>query len=177
MANSTAEALDNAISDFFSTWSLTTTLLLITLLTVLIYPLVTSKDPDVHPFLLARQSTPSPIRQSGESATYRAIDVPHGYPLRSGLGVKDEGAPKWSPGRRGDLRDVWRQACKGSEGKLGKVATVLGREKVMERDMAEVSQWVNGVGWWMQEKGVGKVAVALSNSVELLVCVFGKSYD
>ena len=102
---------------------------------------------------------------------------PHGYPLRSGLGVKDEGAPKWSPGRRGDVRDVWRQACKGVEGKVGKVVTVLGREKVVQTEMAEVSQWVNGAGWWMKEKRVERVAIALSNSVELLVLVFGELHD
>ena len=153
-------------------------------MTVLIYPLVTAKDPDVHPFLLARQATAAPIRNSGESAVLRALDVPHGYPLKSGLGVKDEGAPKWSPGRRGDLRDVWRQACRGpakegGEGgfdgsKLGKILTVLGREKVVVHESSEVTEEINAVGAWIKKENVSKVAVCSSNSVELLVLVFGK---
>lgn len=60
--------------------------------------------------------------------------------LNVGLNVKDPGASKWSRGRDGDLRDVWRQAIRGTteEGKpsaKGKILTVLGEEKVIEHKL------------------------------------------
>ncbi|RMZ76587.1 hypothetical protein DV737_g4761, partial [Chaetothyriales sp. CBS 132003] len=186
-SNDTAVAsLDAIVTDFLSTWSTTTTILLVTLLTILIYPLLTAKDPDVHPYILARQSTPSPIRHPGKSAVYRALDVPHSYPLKSGLGVKDANSPKWSPGRKGDVRDILRQAARGPEdqagggfdaSKAGKLLTVLGSEKVVEKGIAEVTEQVNAVGWWLKkQEGVGRCAVYLSNSVELLVLVFAAAF-
>ncbi|RMZ87383.1 hypothetical protein DV736_g5396, partial [Chaetothyriales sp. CBS 134916] len=185
-SNNTAAAnLDAIVTDFFSTWSTTSTILLLTLLTALIYPLLTAKDSDVHPFLLARQSTPSPIRFPGKSAVYRAMDVPHSYPLKSGLGVKDDNSPKWSPGRKGDVRDILRQAARGPEdpaaggfdaSKAGKLLTVLGREKLVEKGISEVTEEVNAVGWWLKKEGVGRCAVYLSNSVELLVLVFAAAF-
>lgn len=60
--------------------------------------------------------------------------------LNVGLNVKDPGASKWSRGRDGDLRDIWRQAVKGTseDGKpsvKGKLLTVLGEEKVIEHKL------------------------------------------
>ena len=91
---------------------------------------------------------------------------------------------KWSPGRQGDLRDVWRVAANGPVGeggeedglKVGKVLVVRGREEVKTIEMGSVTESINGLGSWVRGKKEGaSVAVCLSNSVELLVCVFGKS--
>lgn len=71
---------------------------------------------------------------------YRSHSAPHGMPLNTGLNVKDPGASKWSRGRDGDLRDVWRQVLSGTTepgkpGGKGKLLTVLGEEKVIEHDL------------------------------------------
>src|SRR6201994_1971806 len=91
-----AERMDVAIADFLSSWNIWSTILSLALVAFLIYPVLTGRDPDTHPFLLARQAQIAPVRQEGESAVYRAVDIPHGYPLRASLGVKDPGTPKWS---------------------------------------------------------------------------------
>ena len=89
---------------------------------------------------------------------------------------------KWSPGRQGDLRDVWRVAAEGpinangewESSKRGKMMTLRGREEV-ERDWGDVTQDINAVGAWVKGRKEGaSVAVCLSNSVELMVCVFGE---
>lgn len=177
------EKADAVLLDLFQQWSISTTVIATLLFFYFAYPWLTWKDPDVHPFLLARQASPSPIRQPGESAVYRSIEIPYGYPLRAGLGVKDPGAPKWSSGRNGDIRDVWRQAARGplkddgtSAGPKGKFYTVLGREKVIERDFDSVTLEINVIGKHIQEAGGKKVAICLSNSVELLAGVFAAAF-
>ncbi len=173
--------LDAILNDIFAGWSLSTTIIASLLFFFLAYPWLTWKDPDTHPFLLARQATASPVRQPGESAVYRSIEVPYGYPLRSGLNVKDPGAPKWSSGRNGNLRDVWTQAMRGplkddgsSAGPKGKLLTVLGREKVVEHSLESITLEFNVVGKYIQDTKGKRVAVCLSNSVELLASIFGK---
>lgn len=175
-----AERLDAAIAEFFSSWNIWTTILSLALVAFLIYPLLTGRDPDTHPFLLARQAQIAPIRQPGESAVYRAIDIPHGYPLRAGLGVKDPGTPKWSAGRPGDLRDIWRTAVRGAvneegnpTGQRGKILTILGREKVIEHNPDDLTLGINVIGQYVKRNNGQSVAVCLSNSVELLSAVFG----
>lgn len=173
--------IDAAIGTFFAQWNLASTILVGLLLFVLIYPLFTAKDADTHPFLLARQAQASPIRQQGESAVYRSTDIPYGYPLRSGLHIKDPGASKWTAGRDGDLRDVWRAAVNGPTKEDGtpapstaKITTVLGVEKIVEHDLKSLTLDINVVGKHIKSAGGRKVAVCLSNSVELLCTVFGK---
>ena len=180
---SLAEIADTLLYDLFSSWNIFTTLLVILLFAYLIYPLLTWKDPDVHPFLLARQAAASPIRQSGESPVYRAIEIPYGYPLRAGLGVKDPGAPKWSSGRDGDLRDIWRRAVQGplkddgsSTGSRGRMITVLGRQKIVEHDLDDLTRGINAIGKHINEAGATKVAICLSNSVELLQSIFAAAF-
>lgn len=183
---SLAESLDAAIANFFSSHNPFTYILLGIITIFLVYPLFTSSDPDVHPFLLARQATPAPIRNLKESPLYRALDVPHGYPLRSALGVKDIGAPKWTSGRRGDLRDVLARAVSGplnadatayDASKVGKLYTLKGKDTATPIEMKELARIVNASGSFARSKvsGEGKVAVCLSNSVELLACIFGIS--
>lgn len=184
---SIAESMDAAIASFFASHNPVTYLLLAIITIILVYPLFTSSDPDIHPFLLARQSSAAPIRNPGESSVYRALDVPHGYPLKASLGVKDPGAPKWTSGRQGDLRDVLARAVRGPPAqdgsgydatKVGKVFTLLGKDKSTPTEMAEVMRIVNAIGGFTKGKvsGDGKVAVCLSNSLELLAAIFGMCF-
>lgn len=187
---SVAESLDALIASFFASHNPITYLLLGIITVTLVYPLFTSSDPDIHPFLLARQSSAAPIRNSGESPVYRALDVPHGYPLRASLGVKDPGAPKWTAGRQGDLRDVLARAVRGplkedgsgyDAAKVGKLITLLGKDKSVSTEMDDFMRIVNAIGGFAKGRvqGEGKVAVCLDNSVELLAAVLGTStqYD
>ncbi|RMD42005.1 hypothetical protein DV735_g3084, partial [Chaetothyriales sp. CBS 134920] len=177
-SNATAAwSLDLIVHDFFSTWSATSTVLVVTLATLLIYQVLGTKEPDVHPFILARQSSASLIRHPGKTATLRALEIPLGYPLKSGLGIRDENAPKWSPGRKGDLRDILRQAARGPEVQAaGKLLTVLGQDGVEETEISQLVEQVNALGWWLKKEGVERCAVYLSNRVELLVLVFAAAF-
>ncbi|GLI75180.1 hypothetical protein PoHVEF18_003433 [Penicillium ochrochloron] len=176
------EKLDAGVSEILADWNIYTTLFAGILAAFAIYSLVSNKDPDVHPFLLARQSTASPIRQTGESATYRSLETPYGFPLRSGLNVKDPGAPKWTAGRRGDLRDIWKTAVRGAlnedgttSGKQGKIYTVLGKNAV-EHSLSQVTQEINVIGRHLQKAEVKTVAVCLTDSIELLASIFAGSF-
>lgn len=177
--SSVLEKLDTLVADVLADWNIYTTLVAGVVLTFAIYSVISSQDPDVHPFLLARQSTAAPIRQQNQSATYRCLETPHGLPLRFGLNVKDPGAPKWTGGRRGDLRDIWKTAIRGAlnedgtmSGKQGKIYTVLGR-KAIEYSLDQVTQEMNVIGHHLQNSGAKTVAVCLTDSIELLATIFG----
>ncbi|KAL9039628.1 MAG: hypothetical protein Q9214_004800, partial [Letrouitia sp. 1 TL-2023] len=164
--SSFVQQLDAQLERLFAGYNIYTTLILIGIFTYLVYPLFFSKDPDTHPFLLARQSSASFVRQPGESAIFRSLETPHGYPLRSGLNVKDPGAPKWSSGKDGDLRDVWRKAVQGptsddgkSTGLPGKVLTVLGKAEVVEHKLEDMSKEINALGHFMKQFRDPRVAV------------------
>lgn len=130
------ESLDSGITGLVGQWNLYSTALVTVLVAVVSYRMVTLREPDVHPMLLARQAVASPVRHEGESAVYRSQAAPHSMPLNSGLMVKDPGVSKWSRGRNGDLRDVWRKAAGGGEdGAPGKILTVLGSENVVEHKL------------------------------------------
>jgi hypothetical protein len=97
------------------------------------------------------------------------------------LNVKDPGAPKWTAGRRGDLRDIWKTAVRGAlnedgttSGKQGKIYTVLGKNAV-EHSLAQVTQEINVIGRHLQKAEVKTVAVCLTDSIELLAAIFGKT--
>ncbi|KAJ4502467.1 hypothetical protein HRR78_008474 [Exophiala dermatitidis] len=181
-SNSTAASIDAAIAEFFSTWDIYTTILAIILTVVLIWPILSGREPDTHPFLLVRQAQVSPVRQPGHSAVYRAVDIPHGYPLRTGLGVKDPGAPRWTAGRPGDLRDIWRAAVRGPvkedgtpTGQKSKILTVHGKDQVIEHGFDELTLGINVVGQYVKRNNGQSVAVCLSNSVELLSVIFANT--
>ncbi|KAE8352756.1 hypothetical protein BDV28DRAFT_120453 [Aspergillus coremiiformis] len=173
--------LDAMVANVLADWNIYTTLIAGTIVAFLIFSFVTSKEPDVHPFLLARQSTAFPVRQPGESAVYRSLETPHGFPLRSGLNVKDPGAPKWTSGRRGDLRDVWKAAVRGaveegkSSGQQGKIYTVLGR-RAIEHSLEQVTQEINVIGSRLQSSKAKTVAICLTDSVELLATIFAGAF-
>lgn len=173
------QKLDTLVADILADWNIYTTIVAGVVAAFAIYSAVSAKDPDVHPFLLARQSTPSPIRQSGESSTYRSLETPYGFPLRSGLNVKDPGAPKWTAGRKGDLRDIWRAAVRGALNEdgtptktQGKIYTVLGRQ-AFEHSLSQVTQEINVIGHHLQNAEAKTVAICLTDSVELLAALFG----
>lgn len=174
------ETLDAQIASLFADWSLLTSLLALTLVAFLAYPILYPDEPDTHPLLLARQSSASPIRNKYESPVYRSPEVPYGYPLKTGLNVKDAGAPRWASGKDGDLRNVWREVLRGgSVGEDGKevprgiIMTVLGREEVVEHEVGDLSEEIGAMGRHFRQVGVRKVAVYLPNSVEYLLTVFG----
>lgn len=133
------ETIDTGVTGLLGQWNGYSTGLVTLLVAIISYRIVSSREPDIHPMLLARQAYPSNVRNEGESAVYRSLSAPHGMPLNSGLNVKDPGASKWSRGRDGDLRDIWRKAATGGEdGAKGKLMTVLGSEKVIEHKMGMV---------------------------------------
>ena len=176
------QQLDSQLERILSDWNIYTTLISLILALYLVSPLFLYTEPDVHPLLLARQSSASYVRQPKESAIFRSSALPHGYPLQSGLNVKDAGQPKWTSGRDGDLRDVWKRAISGpvdADGKstgeeAGKVITTYGKEGVIEYDFAKLSSEINAVGQHMKAHGGSRVAIHMHNSVELLVTLFGK---
>jgi hypothetical protein len=136
---------DELVTGIFSQWDTYTTLIAGSIVTYLIYQVVNSRDPDAHPMLLARQAQTSPVRQEGQSAVFRSHSAPHGIPLNSGLNVKDPGDSKWSRGRDGDIRDIWRRVVSGrvdqegkETGEKGRLMTVLGSEQVIEHDIGMV---------------------------------------
>lgn len=174
------QRLDSQLEHVLKGWDIYSTILILVLVTYLLYPLFFTPEPDTHPILLGRQSSASPVRQPGESATFRCLETPYGYPLKTGLNVKDPEAPKWTSGRDGDLRDVWKRAMSGPvgsdgkpTGKTGKVVSVLGKEEVIEYSFEKLTAELNAVGQHIQSYGGSRVAIYLPNSVEWLVTLFG----
>ena len=181
-STSILQQLDAQLESILAGWNIYTVIIAVVLGVYLVSPLLLYVEPDVHPLLLARQSSPSYVRQPKESAVYRSLETPHGYPLKSGLSVKDAGQPKWASGRDGDLRDVWRRAVSGpvdADGKptgeqAGKVIMTHGKENAVEYSFAKLSSEINAVGQHMKTHGRRRVAIHMPNSVELLVTFFGR---
>ncbi|KAI3396113.1 hypothetical protein diail_444 [Diaporthe ilicicola] len=172
---------DEGVTGLFSQWNAWSSAITTFLVMYLTYQLFTRRDPDTHPLLLARQAQPSPVRHQGESSIYRSHSAPHGMPLNAGLNVKEPGASKWSRGRDGDLRDIWRQAVSGTtqEGKpvgKGKLLTVLGAEKVLEHKLDDVTRQINLIGKHIHDQGGVRVAIYLPNSVEFIASLFACSF-
>lgn len=181
MSNAIA-SLDAAVADLLAGWSTTTTLLSIAILAFVFYPIFYSDEPDTHPLLLARQASASAVRSKGESAVYRSPEVPHGYPLKTGLNVKDASAPRWASGKDGDLRDVWREVQRGgrvgSDGNeipKGVIMSIFGKEQVVEHDIDELSKEIGILGRHFKAANVKRVAIYLPNSPEYLSVIFGKT--
>lgn len=130
------ESFDAGVTGLVGQWNIYSTGLVTLLVAVVSYRIISSREPDVHPMLLAKQAIPSPVRHEGESPIYRSQAAPHGMPLNSGLNVKDPGASRWTRGREGDLRDIWRKAALGGDnGTKGKVLTVHGTQNVVEHKL------------------------------------------
>ena len=181
-STSILQQLDAQLESILAGWNIYTIIIAVVLGVYLVSPLLLYIEPDVHPLLLARQSSASYVRQPKESAVYRSLETPHGYPLKSGLNVKDAGQPKWTSGRDGNLRDVWRRAASGpvdADGKptgdqASKVIITHGKEEAIEYNFAKLSSEINAVGQHMKAHGRRRVAIHMPNSVELLVTFFGR---
>lgn len=174
-----AAKIDSSITEILADWNIYSTLIATAIVSFIFLTFLLTKDPDTHPYLLARQATASLVRKPGESSVYRSLETPYDFPLRVGFNVKDPGAPKWTGGRRGDLRDVWMSAMRGVQkedvsqfGKRGKIYSVLGR-LVTEHRLEDVTQEMNVIGRYIEETKAKSVAVCLTDSVELLAAIFG----
>ncbi|RMX82827.1 hypothetical protein D0867_16151 [Hortaea werneckii] len=186
MAQSTQallESLDLKIAEVLSDWGVVTTLLALVILAFVAYPILYPDEPDTHPLLLARQSSAAPVRNKNESAAYRSPEVPYGYPLKTGLNVKDPGAPRWASGKDGDVRDIWREVQRGgsqdADGKTissGSIMTVLGKE-VVEHNIADITKEINVLGKHFADSGAKRVAIYLPNSVEYLTTIFACAFN
>ncbi|KAF7532717.1 hypothetical protein G7Z17_g13603 [Cylindrodendrum hubeiense] len=171
------ETIDESLSSLAGQWNPYSTGLLTLLFALVSYRVLTTREPDVHPMLLARQAVPSPVRNEGESPVYRSQAAPHGMPLNPGLNVKDAGASKWSRGRDGDLRDVWRKVVQGGDdGANGKLLTVLGKQNVVDHKLQDITRQINLIGQHIADQGGIRVAIYLPNSVELLATLFACSF-
>lgn len=174
-------ALDEGVTGLFGQWNLWTSVIVTVLVGFLTYQIATRQEPDTHPFLLARQAQGSPVRRPGHSPVYRSQAAPHGMPLNASLNVKDPGASKWSRGRDGDLRDVWRQAVAGvqedgpNKGATGTIVTVLGTD-VIEHRLDSITRQINLIGQHIASQGGDRVAIYLPNSVELIVTLFACAF-
>jgi len=177
--------LDETITGVFGQWDIYTTTIFAVLISVFAYQVFTARDPDAHPMLLARQAQASPVRQEGQSPVFRSHSAPHGIPLNSGLSVKDPGDSKWSRGRDGDLRDVWRKTITGpvdqegkETGEIGGILTVLGTENIIVHNLADITRQINLIGQHIKQNGGNRVAIYLPNSIEFLATLFaGAFYD
>lgn len=177
---STLQQVDSQLDLFFSDWSIYTTIIFLSLVSFLLYPIFFSPEPDTHPLLLVCQASASHVRQPGESATFRSLETPEGYPLRSGLSVKIPGAPKWTSGRDGDLRDIWKQATRDpvdvdgkSTGTPGRLLAFLGKEEVIEFGVTQLTSEIIAAGEFLKTHGGSRIAIYLPNSVEFVVTFFG----
>ncbi|KAF2744911.1 hypothetical protein M011DRAFT_479384 [Sporormia fimetaria CBS 119925] len=175
--------LDAQIYNLLAGWNVYTTLLVAVLFAYVGWAIYDTQDADTHPLLLARQAQPLYVRQPGESAIYRSPETPHGYPLRTGLGVKPPGTPMYSSGKDGDLRDIWRRVTgeipleKSSDATTkGKIMTVLGKEQVIDHDITELTAEISIVGKHLKDHGSKRVALYLPNSVEFLVALFAGAF-
>jgi len=174
------EQLDAQLESLLKDWGVLTTLIALLLAAFLIYPTLTAREADTHPFLLHRQTNVSAVRQPGESAVYRSQNTLHGSPLISGLNVKAPGASKWSGGKNGDLRDVWHRASGqiGEDGNpmaiVGRIFTVQGVGEHIEYNFLELSKQINRLGSYVRQRGATTVAIYLPNSIETLITIFGK---
>ncbi|KAK4127635.1 acetyl-CoA synthetase-like protein [Parathielavia appendiculata] len=174
--------LDESVTGLFGQWNPWTSVIVTVLVGFLTYQIAARQEPDIHPLLLARQSQRSEVRLPGESPVYRSQSAPHGMPLNAGLNVKDPGAAKWSRGRDGDLRDIWRQVIAGvqedgpTKGATGRILTVLGTDKVVEHHLRDLTRHINFIGQHLASQGATRVAIYLPNSVELMVTLFACAF-
>ncbi|KAF1969764.1 hypothetical protein BU23DRAFT_512646 [Bimuria novae-zelandiae CBS 107.79] len=177
------EQLDAVIAELLAGWNTYTTALAVAVLGFVGWVIYDTQDSDTHPLLLARQAQASYVRQPGESAIYRSPDHPHGYPLRTGLGVKPPGAPMYTAGRDGDLRDIWRRVTgeipleKGAASSgTANIMTVFGKEGVTEHKIADITKEITVIGKQLNDHGTKRVAIYLPNSLEFLVALFASAF-
>lgn len=171
-------SLDETLTSPLSQWNTYTTALAGLLAAGVTYAVVSSVEPDTHPLRLARQSLPNLVRQEGESAFYRSAELGGGE-LRTGLEVRKKGESKWSRGRNGDLRDVWRSFVDGSEdGTKGKLLTVHGARNVAEHKIGKEdplslvyldAEWGSDANYASKRTSRGRLTSSASTSLSRAV--------
>ncbi|KAI9828388.1 MAG: hypothetical protein M1832_002816 [Thelocarpon impressellum] len=182
-ADSLVARIDEQLSKLLAGWTPLSTVLALLIAALITYTVLTRTDPDTHPLLLARQAYTSPIRNQGESAVHRSTETPYGYPLKSGLDIREVDGPRWTAGRDGDVRDIWRAAIRGfvgpdgkETGQRGKIVRVLGTEGVVDCDLDEMSREINVIGQHIRQGDRRRVAIYLPNSTELLTTLFAAAF-
>lgn len=93
--------------------------------------------------------------------------------------MKPPGAPAYTAGKDGDLRDIWRRVTgeipldkNASAGQSGRILTIFGKEDIAEHNTGDLTKEINIIGKYLQEHGAKRVAVYLPNSVEFLASIF-----
>ncbi|KAH3965833.1 hypothetical protein HBH92_128500 [Parastagonospora nodorum] len=177
------EQLDASISAILAGWNTYTTLIAVGIIGFIGWIIYDTADADTHPLLLARQAQASYVRQPGESAVFRSPETPHGYPLRTGLAVKPPGAPMYSAGKDGDLRDIWRRVVgeipleRGATSSgTATIMTVYGKEGVSEHKVEGISKEIAIIGKHFKDHGAKRVAIYLPNSIEFLAALFAGAF-
>ncbi|KAF2021301.1 hypothetical protein BU24DRAFT_430041 [Aaosphaeria arxii CBS 175.79] len=180
---SVVEQLDAQIAQLLSGWNTLSTILVVGIVGFIGWVIYDTQDADTHPLLLARQAQASYVRQPGESASYRSPETPHGYPLRTGLAVKPPGAPMYSAGKDGDLRDIWRRVTgeiplekNATPDGTGKIITVFGKQDITEHKIPDITKEIAIIGKHLQDHGAKRVAIYLPNSVEFLAALFAGAF-
>ncbi|KAF2646775.1 hypothetical protein P280DRAFT_386650 [Massarina eburnea CBS 473.64] len=179
------EQLDSLIAELLAGANVYTYALAATIVGFIGWTIFDIQDADTHPLLLARQGMASYVRQPGESASFRCPETPHGYALRTGLGVKPVGSPMYTAGRDGDLRDIWRRVIgeipleKGqSSSGTAKILSVFGKEDITDHTIADTTKEINVIGKHLKDHEAKRVAIYLPNSIEFLAALFaGAFYD
>jgi acyl-CoA synthetase (AMP-forming)/AMP-acid ligase II len=104
-------------------------------------------------------------------------------PLRTGLAVKPAGAPMYSAGKDGDLRDIWQRVIgqipleRGATSSgTATIMTVYGKEGVSEHKVDGISKEIAIIGKHFQDHGAKRVAIYLPNSIEFLAALFAGAF-
>ncbi|RKF65617.1 putative amp-dependent synthetase ligase [Golovinomyces cichoracearum] len=175
--------LDKLVTGTLSEWDRLSTALFVLSISSFIYFVINTRDPDIHPILLQRQSQASRLRQQGESSIFRSLSVPYDTPLTSGLNIRKPGDSKWINGHDGDLRDIWLKAIAGARnregvetGAIGKIFTIEGIKNVKEHDLGDLTRQLNLIGQYLKNRELDRVAIYLPNSVEFLATLFACAF-
>jgi len=177
--------LDIILLSLVSQADLLTSLLAVLIGLVVTYSLTWSRQPDVHPMILGRQSYVGRVRNINESPIYHSLDAPGGR-MRTGLGIRLAQDRPYAPARDGDLRHIWlvvtgqavfptaatRLVQNKPAGTKQTIFTISGLGAVRHVP-DDVTREISAVGCYLRKCGSNRVAVYLPNSVELLATVFG----
>lgn len=97
--------------------------------------------------------------------------------------MKPAGAPMYSAGKDGDLRDIWRRAMgeipleKGASSTgTANIMTVFGKDGVSEHKIDLITKDIAVIGRHLQQHGAKRVAIYMPNSVEFLAALFAGAF-
>ena len=97
--------------------------------------------------------------------------------------MKPPGAPLYSAGKDGDLRDIWRRVTgeipleKGaSPSGKATLITAFGKQDISEHNIDGVTKEIAIIGKHLRDHGAKRVAIYLPNSIEFLAVVFAGAF-